>query len=131
MSSHTINPALTDSEIDQAVCQQEVRLDSDVIREVRIDCYRSSQYPTAAEAIAGGGYRVMVSSYGYTATFDALVAMGNLADLTEYRSSERDIRVVLHVSTSVGHRQTTLPECALADAPLALHGWLYRNYLTR
>ena len=131
MSSHTINPALTDSEIDHVVCQQEVRLDSDVIREVRIDCYRSSQYPTAAHAIAAGGYRVMVQSYGYTATFDTLVAMASLADLTEYRSAERDVRVVLHVSTSVGHREATLPECALCDAALALHGWLYRNHLTR
>ena len=131
MSSHTINTALTDSEIDQAICQKEVRLDSDVIREVRIDCYRSSQYPTAAEAIVVGGYRLLAHTYGYTATFDTLVALGNLADLTEYRSSERDVRVVLHVSTSAGHVQTTLPECALADAALALHGWLYRNHLTR
>lgn len=131
MSSHTINPALTDSDIDLAILQQEVRLDSSVIREVRIDCYRSSQYPTAAHAIAAGAYRLLAYTYGYTATFDTLVALNNLADLTERWSSERDIRVVLHVSTSVGHREATLPECALCDAALALHGWLYRNHLTR
>lgn len=131
MSSHTISPALTDSEIDQAISNQGIRLETDVIREVRIDCYRSSQYPTAGHAIAAGGYRVVGNTYGYSATFDALDALARLADLTEYRSAERDFRVVVHVSTSVGHRETTLPECALCDAPLALHGWLYRNHLTR